>query len=295
MNSSFHEIVKVQAITTSVETHSLFDKGYTEGAESPIDSFLFNSNQLNLLWIANSNFSRELATVVFLGYMSAVESYIRALVRGIIQVDLCSQQYSASKEIKFGAAMHHNKKLLPEALMDEDSFVHMDNIKSTFKTLLGINLPINNNIAIEFNNICQLRHCCVHRFGKLGAKNAMILGINMHSNLLEKPINLNKDSLELIAKNLRSILKEINNVAYKEVLSRTFPVPKNKEERKRFEKDGIKSIWKEIYGDDRELFLKYYNLFATKIDASKTPKPSVMYKLFIDQRIDARSQTSNQS
>ncbi|MCE3220077.1 hypothetical protein G5C64_14680 [Vibrio diabolicus] len=291
MSISFHEIVKVQAITKAVQTQELFDKGYKESSHSPIDSFLLNSNQLNLLWIGHTSISRELATVVFLGYMSAVESYIRALVRGIIQIDIHSQNFASAKEIKFGAAMHHNKKLLAEALMDEDSFVHMDNIRSTFKNLLDINLPINENTAKEFNNICQLRHCCVHRFGKLGAKNAMKLGINSHSSLLEKPLNLDSESLELIAKNLRSILKDINNTAYKEVLNRTFPIPKNKDERKRFEKNGIKSLWKEIYSDDRELFLKYYNLFSTKIDASKTPKPSVMYKLFIEQRNKARPTT----
>lgn len=288
MISSFHEIVKVQAITKTIQTHTLFDRSYREGTGSPIDSFLLNSNQLNLLWIGNNDISRELATVVFLGYMSAVESYIRALVRGIIQVDIYSQNAASLKEIKFGAAMHHNKKLLAEALMDEDSFVHMDNIKATFKNLLGINLPINEKTAKEFNNICQLRHCCVHRFGKLGAKNAMKLGINSHSNLLEKPLKLDSAALELIAMNLRSILKDINNTTYKEILNRTFPVPKNKEERKKFDKEGTKSIWKEIYGDDRELFLKYYNLFATKRDASKTPKPSKMYNLFVEQRTEAK-------
>ncbi|CAH6937914.1 conserved hypothetical protein [Vibrio chagasii] len=295
MNVNFHEIVKVQAITTTIQTHDLFDKSYKEGSGSPIDSFLLNSNQLNLLWINNENITRELATVVFLGYMSAVESYIRALVRGIIQIDIYSQNHASSKEIKFGAAMHHNKKLLAEALMDEDSFVHMDNIKSTFKNLLGINLPINENTANEFNNICQLRHCCVHRFGKLGAKNAMNLGINSHSNLLEKPLSLDSNSLELIARNLRSILKDINNMAYKEVLNRTYPVPRNKDDRKRLEKEGVRSLWKEIYSDDREQFLKYYNLFSTKHDSSKTAKPSVMYKLFIEQRTKAKVQASNRS
>jgi hypothetical protein len=280
----FSGIVKVQAITQVIDTESLFDKDYKEQDISPIDEFLTNANRINLLWVSSPVISREMATIAFLGYMSAVESYVRALVRGLVQVDSHSQKEASKKEITFGAALHHTKQLLPEALMDEFSFVHTDNIKTTFKTLLDLRLLINTEAENEFNKICQLRHCCVHRFGKLGAKNAMKLGIDKHSSLFEKPLNLSMSDLGLIAQNLRSIVKQINNSAYKEVLNRTFPVPANQKQRKEFEVAGKVNIWSKNYTDDKEKFRPYYNLFATKEDAVKSESAMLMYKKFITNR-----------
>jgi hypothetical protein len=280
----FSGIVKVQAITQAIDTESLFDREYKEQNISPIDEFLTNANRINLLWVSNSEISREMATIAFLGYMSAVESYVRALVRGLIQVDPISQKSASVKEITFGAALHHTKQLLPEALMDEFSFVHADNIKTTFKGLLDLPLAINTEAEREFNKICQLRHCCVHRFGKLGAKNAMKLGIDKHSSLFEKPLNLSMSDLSLIAQNLRSIVKQINNSTYKAVLNRTFPIPKNQKQRKEFEATGKVNIWSKNYTDDKENFRLYYNLFSTKVDSVKSESAMLMYKKFISNR-----------
>lgn len=280
----YSEIVTVQAITQSVNTEELFDRNHKEISISPIDAFLTNVNKINVLWVSEAEISSEMGNIVFLGYMSAVESYVRALVRGLIQIDLISQKIASEKEITFGAALHHTKDLLPEALMDEFSFTHSDNIKETFKDLLGIKIGLNNQTELEFNNICQLRHCCVHRFGKLGAKNAMKLGIDKHNSLFEKPMKLSVDNLNLIAKNLRSIVKQINNSTYKEIMNRTFPVPKNKDQRKEFELQGIKVIWSKIYANDRKTFKMYYDLFATKVDSIKSNTMHNSYKAFIANR-----------
>ncbi|GGP88462.1 hypothetical protein [Shewanella ulleungensis] len=282
----FSEIVKVQAITQTIDTENLFDREYKELNISPIDQFLTNANKINLLWVSSSDVSREMATIAFLGYMSAVESYVRALVRGLVQVDIHSQKSVSLREITFGAALHHTKQLLPEALMDEFSFTHSDNIKKTFSDLLDLKLSLNNQAETEFNKICQLRHCCVHRFGKLGAKNAMKLGIDKHSALFEKPLNLNMNDLGLVAQNLRSIVKQINNSAYKEVLNRTFPIHKNQAQRKEWEKAGIVNMWSKNYTDDKDLFRVYYNLFSTKVDTVKSESAQSMYKKFIDCRVE---------
>lgn len=293
--SNYADIVTVQAILKTVDTEKFFDTTYKEGSISPLDQFLTNTNNINLLWIKGSSISREMATIVFLGYMSAVESYIRAMVRGLIQVDYHSLKIASTKDITFGAAFYHTKDLLPEALMDEFSFVHSDNIKSTFKDLLGLQLNINNLVEAEFNKICQLRHCCVHRFGKLGAKNAMKLGIDKHSTLFEKPLKLTISDLSLIAQNLRSIVKQINNALYKETLDRTFPIPKNKAQRKEFEVNGIKNLWTKNYSDDKKLFKTYYNLFCTKVDSIKSEPAYKLYKAFIKSRIEEEAKKANEN
>ncbi|EJK3254277.1 hypothetical protein NK865_000216, partial [Salmonella enterica] len=68
------------------------------------------------------------------------------------------------------------------------------------------------------------------------------------------------------------------------IMIRTFPVPKNKEQRKEFEQQGIKVIWKKIYADDKALFKLYYNLFATKVDAIKSDTMHNSYKSFMASR-----------
>lgn len=283
-STDYSAIVSVSAITSPVCTEGLFDKKFKESADSPIDQFLNNANALNLLWINSSAVSRELATVTFLGYMSAVESYVRALVRGLIQIDIYSLKVAENKEISFGAALHHSKKLLPEALMDEFSFVHSDNIKETFKSLIGIDVGLDNRVASEFDKICQLRHCCVHRFGKLGAKNAMKLGLETHSALFEKPLVLSKDDLILIAGNIRSIVKTLNNAVYRAVMDRTFPIPKNIAEKKDLSRQSVSMFWKKNYKEDKDAYLKYYKLFATKVDSMKSSSSKSMYELFIFQK-----------
>ncbi|GAB2904859.1 hypothetical protein GCM10027202_37290 [Microvirgula curvata] len=282
--ADYSAIVAVPAITTPVSTERLFDRNYKENGDSPIDQFLKNSNALNLLWINGDNISRELATVAFLGYMSAVESYVRSLVRGLILIDPHSLKVAEEKNITFGAALHHSKQLLPEALMDEYSFVHSGNIKETFKGLIGIDLSLDERVVKEFDKICQLRHCCVHRFGKLGAKNAMKLGLNTHNSLFEKPLILGKDELNLIAGNIRSVVKSINNAVYRSIMDRTFPIPKNKSERKEAVRRSIDTFWKKNYNDDKITYIKYYNLFATKADSIKSQKAKEMYDRFISEK-----------
>ncbi|EHZ6871295.1 hypothetical protein K6N86_000963 [Providencia rettgeri] len=283
--NNFSDIVKVQAITQEVNTESLFDRSYKEKKISPIDEFLSNVNKINVLWLNNSEISPEMANIVFLGFMSAVESYVRSLVRSLIQVDAASQKIASMKEITFGAALHHTKLMLPEALMDEFSFVHMDNIKETFKVLLGIKIGLNNNTEREFNNICQLRHCCVHRFGKLGAKNAMKLGIDKHNSLFEKPLKINNSNLDRIAQNIRSIVKQINNSTYKEIMNRTYPVPVNQKQRDEFERQGLSILWTKIYANDRSLFRQYYNIFSSQFDSIKSDPLKKSYDSFIANRL----------
>lgn len=285
ISNNFSDIVKVQAITQEVNTELLFDRSYKEKKISPIDEFLSNVNKINVLWLNNPQISPEMANIVFLGFMSAVESYIRSLVRSLIQVDAASQRTASMKEITFGAALHHTKLMLPEALMDEFSFVHMDNIKETFKGLLGIKIGLNNNTEKEFNNICQLRHCCVHRFGKLGAKNAMKLGIDKHNALFEKPLKINNANLDRIAQNLRSIVKQINNSTYKEIMNRTYPVPVNQKQRTEFEQLGLSILWTKIYANDKVLFKQYYNIFSSQFDSIKSDPMRKSYNNFIANRI----------
>lgn len=278
-SADYSAIVKAGAITDTIDTQKLFDKTAKESTSSPLDQFIANSNTLNLLWVQKDNLSREFTSIVFLGYVSAVESYVRALIRSIIKVDTISLKNAENKTISFGAALHHSKQLMPEALMENASFISCENIVKAFKNLVDIDLILDDTTTEEFDKICQLRHCCVHRFGKLGAKNAIALGLESHSSLFEKPLTLDKAALGQIALSLRTIIKTINNSVYRSVLDRTFPTtPVGKGS----EKYLPKALWSRDYDADRILFGKYYRLFSTKLE--KSPPPKEMYDRFISEK-----------
>ncbi|MCP2224919.1 hypothetical protein OKW12_000293 [Pseudomonas silensiensis] len=282
-SADYSAIVKVAPFTQIISTDILFDKTHKLSKLSPIDEFIDNSNKLNLLWITQDDLSSEFTIILFLGYFSAVESYVRALVRTLIQIDIYSQRCAESQQITFGAAMHHNKQLLPEALMDNHSFTATENILKTFKSLTDVDLVIDDAITAELDKICQMRHCCVHRFGKLGAKNAMALGLTSHSNLFEKPLILKKDDLLLVSSTLRSVVKTINNAAYKAVLDRTFPTTPVRSGDK---KTIPKSLWSKVFEDDRELFTKYYKIFSSS-NRDESPRVREMYSRFITEKEQA--------
>lgn len=271
--SDFSLMVKVDALTFSVNTADFFEPRERKTSLSPVDEFIENSNAINRLWLAQHNIDRTYASVLLIGYFSAFESYIRALIREIVKVDPISQKHAFEKEIKFGAAFHHDREMLPEALMDEFSFTGAKNIKVTFKGLLNVQLALDERVCQEFDKICQLRHCCVHRFGKLGAKNAMRLGMDSHGTDLEKPISLNYESLQEIAKILRTSVKHINNKAYSAIIQRTSP--------KASEKVGVECIWKLNYEEDKAIYRKFHKVFSSKLEVEKTPPPKKMYERMV--------------
>src|SRR5690606_25132686 len=124
----------------------------------------------------------------------------------------------------FGAALHLDAQMLPEAVLEEYSFASAKNIKDAIRELSGIkgHLPPDVEAALlETQKICEMRHCCVHRFGKLGAKNAIKLRLGTHRSMLEKPLRLDRLALELVGASLRSFVKTINNFVFGALMERT--------------------------------------------------------------------------
>lgn len=275
----YSTIVNVQPLSQGIKTELLFCQSHKDPCLSPIDEFLENSNALNKLWVTKPNIEPILANVIFQGYFSAVESYIRALVRALVKNDHYSLKIVESKNITFGAALHHNKNFLPEALMDTFSFVSSENIIDTFRNLIDIKLSLDEITIKEFDKICELRHCCVHRFGKLGAKNAMALGLNTHGKLFEKPLKLKSSDLQDLSLAFRSVVKTINNCVYKAVLDRTYSTDV-------IGKGAAKRLpdvmWKGTYNEDKTNFKKYYKIFSSKIE--KSPSSMSLYNSFIEEK-----------
>jgi len=265
----------VAGVNPSLDTHSLFDSSYREPKISAIDEFSVRVRALNVLAPRPDQFDASQGQLVLLGVIAAVESYLRTLFRRLIYFDPGCQDAVQKRDVTYGAAIHLEPELLPEALLERISFISKENIEKAIKELLGIpgGLPPDVvTVTEDYVRICQLRHCAVHRFGKLGASNAISLGLSLHGALMEKPLRLDYSALQSAIAICSGFVKSLNNFLFNAILSR---VP-----------DGT---WSGNYQDDRPKFIAYYSLFADKKSATKSPPPKSVYSLFLKQRASFRA------
>jgi len=115
--------------------------------------------------------------------------------------------------------------------------------------------------------VCHLRHCAVHRFGKLGASNAVHLGLLEHKVLLEKPLILDYIALQNAIAIATAFVRTLNGFLFNVLISR---LP-----------DGYFSG---SYGTDRGRFLVYYRMFADRASSSKSAAPRFIYADFQKER-----------
>lgn len=267
----FSAIVTVRLPNDNFDTSSFFSKAKASSNNSPIDEFLTNAVSLNLLWATKEGeIDSQLANLLLLGYVSAVESYMRSLIRSLINIDPFVQKKCESLQVSYTAAVHHKRNLLPEALLEETVFSSKEKITQSLTKFVEMGKLTKSlgSLLERYESICQMRHCCVHRFGKLGVKNAIALGLEGHKSLLEKPVILSRDDLGQIAESLFSLVKSINNEVFAHVLQRLIGDNTN----------GFSWSWD--YSKDRKMFIKYYNIFRTEVDAIKSPSAKNLYLRF---------------
>ncbi|EJI1393183.1 hypothetical protein HJ101_17840 [Vibrio parahaemolyticus] len=247
-----------------LDTSTLFKQDDTNQL-SPIDTYIERSKAL-FVKLGNlereghikADDDRELYNLFLLGMVSNVESYFRHLFRELILFDAISYGQCLEQQLTYAAAMHHDQKLLPEALLEQCTFISFDNIKSTTKSFLD--LTINKGSAdhkelveslFEFEQLCQLRHCIVHRAGLLGSKNAIKLGIDKHKGFFEKPIFLDLNFLQESNVICMNSVKNFNNFIFNSILKRYV--------------DNNKSSIAWNYNIDRKWFKKYFELFDSPL------------------------------
>lgn len=270
------DITPVAALTEILDTTQLFGLKTTEQRLSPVDRYIENSNKLSKIYLNDSirkSYTADLGSVLLLGHVSAVESYLRGLIRRLVLVDEHVQKLVASQPVTYAAAHFHEKELLPDALLEGISFISKKNVSSTLKDFCGITgmndeLPSElRSVFTKFNHICQLRHCCVHRFGLLGTNNALSLGIDKHRQFLESPLALSLTTLEEISSILQKFVFSLNSYIYKDILSRSFL---NSPSFAQGTNPQYKMEWTLDFEADEKRFSSYYDSFAQTIVAPKS-------------------------
>lgn len=258
----------------------MFDVNHSMGAQSAVDQFIVNTSSINTLYIpylTAGNLPKELGSLVLLGLVSAAEGYCRAMVRQVINIDAVAMKLVETRTLSFGAALHHTSNMMAEAVLEEISFAGAENIRSVLRDLLGIrgNVPQPlKGLLPEYKKICELRHCCVHRFGSLGAKNAIALGMTSHKSLLEKPFSPTVVDLQNLYDVLRTFIFTLNNVVFANILERT---AKNKDDAGQPLYEGD---WSWDYRTDRSRFTRYYDAFASTRDVQPSPPAREIYDDF---------------
>lgn len=272
MDDFNYELSSVSAFGT-LNTSDFFDTNHIHSENSAIEDFIEKRIALfKLIKPYESDIDSlpvELSNMLILGFVSAVESYLRKVLRQIIVNDPIATRKSENQLIKYGAVLSQNDvNLLPEAIMEEYSFTNGKNIKESIKTLTGISIvdkdTILNNSLCEFSKVCQLRHCVVHRFNLLGSNNAISLGLNEHKRYIESSISINFDQLNEIVMVCDNTVKAINNYLFSKIMQRTYS-------------DRIVN-WTNDFRTDKKKFMKYYNIFK---DSRNTTECKVIYREFI--------------
>ncbi len=283
MTVSYRALVEVTPLPV-IDTTQLFRP--MPSAQSAFDAFIANTNKLNRVYLSfsgNGGWMPEIGSLVLQGYMSAVESYFRAVVTALINVDEISHRKVESKQLSFALAKSQkHAHLLPEALLENVSFATAGSIEKVLNDFLGITASHQDVKAVMpiYKNICQIRHCCVHRFGKLGSQNAMELGFDTHSEVIEQPFSPTEADTEKLADLLQIVVKTLNNFLFREIIDRTVKAGFENQQSWR---------WTWDYRRDRRRFETYYNIFAnTQVE----PRTASARDLYITFRAANRAQVA---
>lgn len=261
--------LSIAGTITALDTKTLFDAAHLDSTDSPINEFLERIEDLNKRMPAPGTADRYAGQLILLGTVAAVESYIRTLFRRLIILDPTAQEKVLETQISYGAALHLKPDLLPEALLESMSFVSEKTMTEALRKMLGVEgqLPVDLLQSLkDYVKVCQIRHCAVHRFGKLGANNAISLGMDAHSALLEKPLHIDYLALQRIIAVTIAFVKTLNNYLFNEMISRVHV-----------------NTWTGKYNSDKKKFALYYDLFRDSKSTVPTLPAKQLHATFYKQ------------
>lgn len=272
---------------TKLDTVNWFDVKHATQVQSPVDEFRSNLSQINKLYLqaeSRGEYKPMLGSLVYLGMVSAAEGYFRSLLRRLILIDPACQHNAASRTVTYGAAVHHEPDLLPEALLEGISLASTKSVASELKTLCNISQMTKDGgvpatlrqLFDNFSAICQVRHCGIHRFGKLGSQQALRLGMDQHKPLLEKPLALTVPHLQDIAEALEALIRAVNSYCFADILKKTHTAGPTGKDKKLYQ-----VAWELDWTLDEKRFTSYYEIFASVGGAFPSASAKDLYDVFL--------------
>ncbi|SFI22052.1 hypothetical protein [Modicisalibacter xianhensis] len=260
--SNLDSFISPSRTSVSLNTMDFFDENgeaFHQKKISPIDSFLYEHESLrrNLGRLySQDTYSDQINNLLLLGFVSSVESYLRNLVIEIINKDDFSWRKSLNRKISFAAACHKKNRLVVAAMLEECNFLSKNDIVDHLKDYLGVayqdsKSPELADILGYYSQVCQIRHCIVHRASYFGTKNAVSLGLKEHKVFLDRQIVVSIGLLQEVSLICKNLVILVNKYVFNYIMERT--QGKNK---------GV-LIWSNDYSKDRKVFNDYYKIFSS--------------------------------
>ncbi len=270
MKNIFSVEMSRPASVCHIDTMACFNANYAHPEVSPIDRFFETQRELSRLCLPERIEENPiLSGLTLLGSFSAIESFLREIIRKIISIDGTSQKFCENLTLTYGAAQVHDVKMMPEAILERYSFVSEKNIKDAFKEMLGIKAgEYPNDVKLQFEKfgvICQLRHCVVHRGGRLGTQNAITFGLEQHEEYIEKPLNLTYPEVQNILQSNNNLVVTLNNFLFGLLVVRCMQ---------------SSDYWKWDFRRDKPKFQHFFNLFFSEV---WPPTPAMSMKDIYDR------------
>lgn len=220
---------------------------------SPIDGFLdATAHILQLGQPADLAESAALGRLLVLGLVTAVESYVRDLLFGVISTCPISRRDVEDQLVALGALNHYGPSELARGIFEGSSFASESEIRKRTKQVCGVSWSESDSVGValaNFEKVCHMRHAAVHAQGILNRGNARALGVEGSGRQLHIVVDLNH--LHAVAHACISFVRAYNQRLYDGLLQRwlTFKL--------------LSGTW----ADDKSYFARLYVLFRSDSDA----------------------------
>jgi hypothetical protein len=231
---------------------------------APIDNYYDAAEAITLVGqpdILKSN--PVLGRLLLLGHVSATETFMRAILVGLINTCPLSRSHAGAQMVPYASIHYYDEAEVAYGLFEGASLAGAAEIRKAVKRLTDVDIPsggVCGDALLKFDKLCHLRHAAVHAHGSIGTANAAALGVVSNGGRLSLEINLAR--LHEAAMICRSLVQEVNQTLFI----------------KTFERWRDRGILTRDYAADRESFVRLYSLFRSKKDLpSKGLSPKDAY------------------
>jgi hypothetical protein len=150
-------------------------------SDSPIDDYYaYVEGVLRLGNPPSLAANTTLGRLLVLGLVSGVESYLRAVISGLIKICPAARGSAADQMLHFGAIDYYGLDFVELGLFDAASLASSEELRRATKRFLGLEIRAGSSVHAaldEFNKACHLRHAAVHSRGRFNRGNAGVLGL----------------------------------------------------------------------------------------------------------------------
>ncbi|WP_025116595.1 hypothetical protein [Lysinibacillus fusiformis] len=192
----------------------------------------------------------DLSRLLLMGFVSAVEEYLRGIFSEVLSVCPMSKEHASEKMIKFGAIEYYSNSKIAIGLFDSSSFASSSEIIKRTKELLNVDVNSENSVKAaldEFEKVCHLRHCAIHGGGILNGHNAKEL--SLEKSYVNRLLRFDMTAIQECLSVCYSFVRAFNSFISKKIIGRLMG-------------QVIKGYWDE----ERDLFKSLIDIFYSKID-----------------------------